>query len=114
MKFSTLSLAVLLSTVGLSSLVHADSVESEMRMCAMEALSSINARATVFEVDNSQLESTYVDRNAHKNRGITTTLELSLAKKSGEQIGDVVCTLDDQGNLLTASFKHQYYELASN
>lgn len=91
--------------------LYAADVEEEFRMCAAAAMESRLEGNAVFQVDLSELQpSDFTDTSVSS----ATKLDLTLTeKKTGKELGDVLCVLDSDGRVLSSEFRKVYGDFAS-
>ena len=92
--------------------LFAANVEEEFRACAAVALEDHFSSAPVLQVDLSELlPADQIDTSVSS----ATELDFSLTNKSsGKDLGDVLCVLGPNGQVLSSILKTPYGEFAVN
>ena len=93
--------ALSLLTLSFSSSVFAN-VDKEMEKCAMAALEKINLTTKSVVVNNSPKDLHEMDHNPST---YSTEYRMNVASpKSGIELGEVACTIDEAGEIVSSSF----------
>lgn len=96
-----------------SSSLFAEAAESEFSLCAAEALGDQISSDTKFRIDLSDMETIHVSAATSPARAVHTTLIMTIETGTGENLGDVVCTLNHMGDVVSAMFEHEFSGVAS-
>jgi len=76
-------------------------VDEDFKLCATTALKKQNMKLKKVTVDNSQVDSRYLDHDRYSS---ARRYKMRLANKVGKALGTVTCMFDRSGQLESANF----------